>query len=142
LILLDTNVISAFMKPEQDAAVASWLNTQPRKTLWMTAITVFEIRTGLEILALSRRRQALEDAFTRALEEAFAGRVVPFDELAAQAAGRMSAARRKIGRPVEIRDVQIAGIAISRKAAIATRNIRHFDGLGIALINPWAEQDN
>jgi hypothetical protein len=71
VILLDTNVISAFMKPEPDAAVASWLNTQRRESLWMTAITVFEIRTGLEILALSRRRQALEDAFTRALEQPF-----------------------------------------------------------------------
>lgn len=126
------------MKPEADAQVASWLNTQPRESLWTTTITVFEIRLGLEILALGRRRQSLEDAFTRALEEAFAGRVLPFDESAAQEAGRIGAARRKAGRAVEVRDLQIAGIAADRKASIATRNIRHFEGLGLDLINPWS----
>jgi predicted nucleic acid-binding protein len=138
VILLDTNVLSAFMKPEPDAAVVAWLDTQPRKSLWTTAITVFEIRTGLELLPLGRRRQSLEDAFTRALQQAFDGRVVPFDETAAQAAGRITAERRKIGRSLEIRDVQIAGIAVARKAAVATRNIRHFEGLGLELINPWS----
>jgi len=137
LIVLDTNVISVFMKPEVDAQVASWLDRQPRQSLWTTAVTVFEIRMGLEILALSRRRQLLEDAFTRALEEAFVGRVLPFDESAAQAAGRICAARRKVGRTVEVRDLQIAGIAIARNAKLATRNIRHFEGLGLELIDPW-----
>jgi predicted nucleic acid-binding protein len=137
VILLDTNVLSAFMKPEADAVAKSWLNAQPRESLWTTAITVFEIRTGLETLALSRRRQSLEDAFTQALEQAFFGRVVPFDESAAQAAGRIAAARRKVGRPVEVRDVQIAGIAMARNAKLATRNIRHFEGLGLELIDPW-----
>jgi predicted nucleic acid-binding protein len=138
VIVLDTNVISVFMKPEADARVASWLDTQPRESLWTTTITVFEIRMGLEILALGRRRQSLEDAFTRALEEAFVGRVLPFDESAAQAAGRIGAARRKVGRTVEVRDLQIAGIAAARNASIATRNIRHFEGLGLELINPWS----
>jgi predicted nucleic acid-binding protein len=138
VILLDTNVISAFMKPERDAAVVTWLDTQPRNSLWTTAITVFEIRNGLELLVPSRRRQALEDAFSRALQKAFAGRVIAFDESAAQAAGRIAAARRRVGRSVEVRDVQIAGIALARNAAIATRNIRHFEGLGIPLIDPWS----
>jgi len=137
VILLDTNVLSVFMKPETDAVAKSWLNAQPRESLWTTAITVFEIRSGLEILALSRRRQSLEDAFELALSVAFAGRVVPFDETAAQAAGRIAAARRKIGRPVEVRDLQIAGIAIAYRAKLATRNIRHFEGLGVELIDPW-----
>lgn len=138
MILLDTNVISAFMKPESDAVAASWLDTQPPESIWTTAITVFEIRAGLEILAPGRRRQSLEDAFVRALKEAFDGRVVPFDESAAQAASRIAALRRKIGRSLEVRDVQIAGIASARKAKIATRNIRHFEGLGLELINPWS----
>jgi toxin FitB len=80
----------------------------------------------------------LEEALTKALEEDFDGRVIPFDELAAQAAGRIGAARRLLGRTIEIRDVQIAGIAAVRKATIATRNIRHFEDLGVALINPWS----
>jgi len=137
VILLDTNVISAFMTPELDVVATAWLDAQPRESLWMTAITVLEIRTGLELLAISRRRQSLEDAFTVALKGPFAGRVVPFDESAAQAAGRIAAARRKVGRPIEIRDLQIAGIAIARKASVATRNIRHFEGLGLELIDPW-----
>jgi predicted nucleic acid-binding protein len=137
VIVLDTNVISVFMKPEADAQAASWLDTQPRESLWTTAVTVFEIRQGLEILALSRRRQSLEDAFTRALEEAFVGRILPFDEAAAQAAGRLGAERRRIGRSVEVRDLQIAGIAVARKAKLATRNTRHFEGLGVELIDPW-----
>jgi predicted nucleic acid-binding protein len=139
VILLDTNVLSAFMTPELDIVAKSWLDAQPRESLWITAITVLEIRTGLELLAVGRRRQSLEDSFNLALNVAFAGRVVPFDESAAQAAGRIAAARRKVGRPIEIRDLQIAGIAIARKASVATRNIRHFEDLGIGLINPWSE---
>lgn len=80
----------------------------------------------------------MEAAFDKVLSEDLDHRVVPFDESAAQAAGRIAATRRKIGRSLEIRDVQIAGIAMARKAAIATRNIRHFEGLGLELINPWS----
>jgi predicted nucleic acid-binding protein len=138
VILLDTNVLSALMTPQQDAVVAVWLDTQPKESLWTTAVTIFEIRIGIDLLALGRRRQLLENAFATALEEAFNGRIVPFDESAAQAAGHISAARRKMGRSLEIRDVQIAGIAIARKATIATRNIRHFEDLGIPLIDPWS----
>jgi predicted nucleic acid-binding protein len=138
VILLDTNVISALMTPEQDSVVAKWLDRQPKESLWTTAVTVFETRIGIDLLAVSRRRRLLEDAFALALEQAFAGRVLPFDESAAQAAGRIAAARRKMGRSMEIRDVQIAGIALAREASIATRNIRHFEGLGIPLIDPWS----
>jgi toxin FitB len=142
MILLDTNVISAFIRPEPDRAVMAWLDTQPAESMWTTAISVYELRFGIELLAAGRRRRDLEEALSQALEEDFDGRVVPFDEPAAQSAGRIGATRRLIGRTVEIRDLQIAGIALARKATIATRNVRHFDGLGVALINPWAEQDN
>lgn len=138
MILLDTNVISAFMKLDPDQSVETWLDRQPLESLWTTAITVFEIRVGLELLASGRRRQVLEEAFSKSLDLDLEGRIISFDESAAQAAGRIAAARRKIGRSVEVRDVQIAGIAVARKAKIATRNIRHFEGLGIDLINPWS----
>jgi predicted nucleic acid-binding protein len=82
-------------------------------------------------------RRHLEDAFAQALAEDFEGRVLPFDQPAAQAAGRIAAERRRAGRPVEIRDVQVAGIAVARKAALATRNRRRFEGLGLALVDPW-----
>lgn len=138
MILLDTNVLSALMQRDVDPAVMAWLDSQPSESIWTTSVTVFEIRFGLEILASGRRRRLLEDAFEKTLEEDFEGRIVPFDEAAAQAAGRIAAARRRIGRTIEIRDVQIAGIASARKAAIATRNLRHFEGLGPELIDPWS----
>lgn len=138
MILLDTNVISALMQREPDHAVVSWLDSQPPESIWTTAITVFEIRFGLEILASGKRRRVLEDAFSDMLADDFEGRVVPFDEAAAQWAGQFAAARRRTGRSIEIRDVQIAGIAAARKAAIATRNVRHFEGLGPRLLDPWS----
>ena len=138
MILLDTNVISALMRREADAGVVTWLDAQPPESIWTTAVTVFEIKFGLEIMVSGRRRRQLEDAFEAMLEEDFEGRVIPFDEVAARAAARLAAERRRGGRPVEIRDVQIAGIAVARKATIATRNLRHFEGLGPALIDPWS----
>jgi hypothetical protein len=106
--------------------------------VWTTAITVFEIRFGLEILATGRRRRQLEETFDTALEEDFEGRVLAFDRAAAQAAVTIAAGQRRIGRPVEIRDVQIAGIVAARKATIATRNTRHFAETGVTLVDPWA----
>ena len=138
MILLDTNVISALMQREVDANVVAWLDSQPLESIWTTSITIFEIRFGLELLASGRRRRLLEDAFQKTLEEDFEGRIVPFDDAAAHAAGQIAAERRRLGRTIEIRDVQIAGIAAARKAAIATRNIRHFEGLGPELIDPWS----
>lgn len=138
MILLDTNVLSALMQREVDPAVITWLDAQPPESIWTTSVTVFEVRFGLELLASGRRRRLLEEAFNRALEEDFEGRVVSFDEAAAQSAARIAAERRRMGQTVEIRDVQIAGIAAARKATIATRNTRHFEGLGPELIDPWS----
>ena len=138
MILLDTNVLSAMMRRETDPVVVAWLDAQPPESIWTTAITVFEIRFGIEILATGRKRKALEEAFASALDEDFDGRVLAFDQAAADAAAAIAARQREAGRPVEIRDVQIAGIAAARKATLATRNTRHFDGTGIALVDPWS----
>jgi len=138
VILLDTNVLSALMRHEPEQTVIRWLDALPPESVWTTSITVFEVRLGLEILARGRRRRRLEEAFSKALEEDFENRVVVFDRPAAEAAGRIAAERRRAGRPVEIRDVQIAGIATARKAKLATRNLRHFEGLGLDLIDPWS----
>jgi toxin FitB len=137
VIVLDTNVVSALMRDEPDPVVAAWLDGLPPESVWTTSITVFEVRLGLEILAAGKRRRQLEEAFAMALEEDFEGRVLPFDQSAAQAAGRIAAERRRVGRTIEIRDVQIAGIVSVRKATLATRNTRHFEGCGVVLDNPW-----
>jgi predicted nucleic acid-binding protein len=140
VILLDTNVLSALMRRQADPAVIAWLDGQPPESIWTTTITVFEISFGLEILARGRKRKALEVAFASALDEDFDGRVLPFDRAAAVAAAAIAARQREAGRPVEIRDVQIAGIATARKATLATRNTRHFQGTGIALVDPWSSK--
>jgi predicted nucleic acid-binding protein len=137
MIVLDTNVASAAMRRETDTVLAVWLDNCPRESLWLTAITVFEIRVGIETLSNGRRRRQLEDDFARALREDYQDRVLPFDEPAATAAGLLTAQRRRAGRPVEIRDTLIAGIVISRRAELATGNVRHFQDLDVRVINPW-----
>ena len=138
MILLDTNVLSAVMRDPPDAIVVGWLDRQDPTRLWTTAITVFEIRFGLARMAAGRRRAALDAAFEGMLQEDLAGRIAVFDRAAADAAGRLAARREAAGKAVDIRDTQIAGIALARQAAIATRNLRHFDDLETGRIDPWA----
>lgn len=138
MILLDTNVLSALMRRDVDRRIVDWLDGQPPESVWTTAITVFEIRFGLEILDGGRRRRGLENRFAAALDEEIEGRILPFDRPAADAAAEIAARQREAGRPVEIRDLQIAGIAAARKATLATRNLRHFEGTGVGLIDPWS----
>ncbi len=140
MILLDTNVISALMRHEPDPVIVEWLDGLPAESVWTTSVTVFEVRFGLELLAPGRRRRALEAAFAQTLAEDFEDRVLSFDVPAAQFAGRIAAQQRRSGRTVEMRDVQIAGIAAARKATLATRNLRHFEGLGLKLVDPWGLQ--
>ena len=137
MILLDTNVLSALMRDTPDPTVVQWLDNQPAESIWTTSVTVFEIRTGIELLTPSRRHKRLDDMFTQLLTEDLAGRVQSFDLPAAHAAGTVAANQQRNGRSVEIRDVQIIGIAASRRATVATRNTRHFHGTGIDLVNPW-----
>ncbi len=139
MIVLDTNVISAVMRRQPDPVVIAWLDRQPPESVWTTAVTVFEIHFGLDLLAPGRRRRQLEEAFARALEEDFEARILPFERNAAREAALIAARRRQAGRPVEIRDAQIAGIVVARRATLATRNIGHFEDLGAALVDPWAE---
>lgn len=137
MIVLDTNVLSALMQHTPDPAVVEWLDNQPTESIWTTSLTVFEIRTGIELLTPSRRRKRLDEIFSQLLDEDLDGRVQSFDPTAALAAGTIAATQQRVGRAVEIRDVQIAGIAASRRATVATRNTRHFDGTGVELVNPW-----
>ena len=138
MILLDTNVLSALMRSEPEAIVVDWLDAQPSESIWTTSVTVFEIRTGLELLPPSRRRRHLEAAFEQVLNDDLDQRVLAFDVAAADAAGALVARRQRAGKAVEIRDAQIAGIALARKAPVATRNVRHFTDLGVRLIDPWS----
>lgn len=137
MIILDTNVLSALMRTEPEAAVVRWLDHQPAESIWITSITLFEARLGLAPLPKGRRRQSLESAFDRLLEEDLENRVLDFDRAAATEAAALAAARQRAGRTVDMRDTQIAGIALARRAALATRNVRHFRDLGVTVIDPW-----
>ncbi len=137
MIILDTNVVSALMRPSDNPAVLVWLDQQAVVSIWTTSITIFEIRLGLLLLPNGRRRAALEQAFADFVREDLQGRVLAFDAAAADAAASLAAAYRRRGRQVDIRDIQIAGVAIARKAAVATRNAKHFDDPSIPVVNPW-----
>ena len=119
MIILDTNVLSALMRASPDIAVIEWLDRQPAESVWITSITLFETLFDLALLPSGRRRQVLESAFVK---EDLENRVLDFDSAAATAAASLAAPRQTSGRPVDIRDTQIAGIAFSRRATLATRN--------------------
>jgi predicted nucleic acid-binding protein len=137
VIILDTNVLSALMRTAPDAVVVTWLDRQPADSIWLTSITVFEARFGLGLLAKGRRRTSLERSFDRVLDEDLSNRVLDFDQAAAAAAAQIAAERQRSGRVADLRDTLIAGIALARRATIATRNVRHFVGLDVPVVDPW-----
>lgn len=137
MIILDTSVLSALMRVAPEARIVRWLDHQPAESIWITAITVFEARLGLALLPKGRRRQLLELAFDRLLEEDLENRVLDFDSAAATEAAALAATRQRVGRTVDMRDTQIAGIALARRATLATRNVRHFQDLSVTVIDPW-----
>ena len=141
MIILDTNVLSALMRTAPEASVVAWLDRQPAESVWITSITLFEARLGLALLPTGRRRQTLEGAFARLLKEDLENRVLDFDSAAVTEAASLAAGRQKAGRPVDMRDTQIAGIALARHATLATRNVRHFRDLNVPVVNPWEVQD-
>lgn len=138
MIILDTDVLGALMRTAPEAPVVAWLDRQPADSVWITSITLFEVRFGLALLPSGRRRHTLEAAFARLLGEDLENRVLNFDSAAATEAASLAAARQKSGRSVDMRDTQIAGIVLARRATLATRNVRHFSDLKISIIDPWA----
>jgi toxin FitB len=137
VIILDTNVLSALMDPRADAHVVAWLDAQPWDSVWTTAVTVFEVRFGLEILPAGARRRRLAADFDRLLAQDLEQRVLDFDAAAAAESASLAAQRSARGRPVDFRDTQIAGIVRARRATLATRNVKHFEDAGIVIVDPW-----
>lgn len=137
MIILDTNVLSELMRSTPEPRVVAWLDGQPLESVWITSITVFESRMGLALLPAGRRRQALEAAFAKLLSEDLEQRILAFDETAAEQAAILAAKRQREGRSVDLRDTQIAGIALARHAALATRNTGHFADSNVPVVNPW-----
>jgi len=138
VIVLDTNVVSALMADSPDAAVVDWFDRQPAESIWTTAITVFEVRLGIAGLPAGKRRTALQSEFEKVLAEDIEHRVLDFDSAAAVEAAALAAERERRGRPIDVRDTFIAGIAVARRATLATRNVRHFSDLPVPVVSPWA----
>ncbi len=137
MIVLDTNVISALMRTEPEKPVVKWLDSQPAASVWITAITVMEIRFGLQTMPRGRRQEALIRAFELMLKSMIEGRIASFDAEAGLHAAELMAQRKRKGRPAEVRDTMIAGIVLANRATLATRNTQHFEDLPVTVINPW-----
>jgi len=139
VIVLDTNVLSALMRPTADLTAVRWLDAQPRLSVWTTSVTVFELRTGIAIMPEGRRRASLQASLDRVIERSIEERILPFDIPAAVESAKLVGRRRRMERPSELRDTMIAGIAIAHRATLATRNIRDFENLPVPVVNPWAD---
>ncbi len=137
MIVLDTNVLSELMKASPSTNVLDWTASQPALSLFTTTITQAEILYGVRLLPTGRRREALADAVAGMFDEDFSGRVLSFDGPAAHAYAVIATERKQAGRPIAQFDAQIAAIARTRGAAIATRNISDFEACGVDIVDPW-----
>ena len=138
MFAIDTNVASDLMRPEPTPAVAAWIAERDTQEMYLTAVSEAELRYGVAIMPVGRRRNALEAAMARWLDQGFRGRILPFDSAAARAYAVIAAGRRDMGQPIGVADCQIAAICRARSAALVTRNVRDFEGAGVDVINPWS----
>ena len=138
-ILLDTNVVSELMRECPKSSVARWASAHPVEGLYLSAVREAELRYGVAILPIGRRRENLFFKVEAMLKDGFEDRVLPFDSDAARRYGQIAAARRSVGRPVASADCQIAAIAAARRMKLATRNVRDFEDMGVEIVNPWVE---
>jgi len=137
MIVLDTNVISETMRRGPAIAVIEFLDGLNADDVFVTSLTVAEIRFGLGRLPVGNRRDALTSAADLAFNGRFEGRVLAFDTDAAEAYGHIASRRQTIGRPLPLVDAMIASICVVHSATLVTRNAKDFEGLGLSLINPW-----
>ena len=137
ILLLDTNVVSEIINLQPDAKVLHWVDRQFKADLFVSVVTIFEMRYGIEIKPPGRRKDILEKDFEGLIRQDFAGRVLELDVEAVRASAALQAQRKKAGKPIQIADCLIAGTAISRKASMVTRDVNDFGALPISVINPW-----
>ena len=137
MIIIDTNVVSELMRAKPDPAVLAWFAGHAADTLFLTAVSEAELRTGAAILPAGQRRDRLVGAIDAMIDQDFAGRILPFDSSAARCYAEIAAARRGASKPIMDADCQIAAVSRACGAAIATRNVKDFEGCSIEVINPW-----
>ena len=139
MIVLDTNVISEFVRESPQPEVVSWLDRHLAADVWTTAITAAELAAGISEMPIGRRRSQLRDVGHRQLTIGLAGMILPFDFGSADYYAAVVERRRRAGRPIDRRDAQIAAICLQHDAVLATRNVKDFIGTGVELANPWSD---
>ncbi len=135
--LLDTNVVSEWVKPRPDSNVARWLADAEEDRVWLSVITFAEIRLGVESMAPGPRRDALRSWLQNDLPARFEGRIIGVGLVVAEAWGTIMALAKKAGASLNAMDAFFAGTALARNLTLVTRNTKHFEKLGIAILNPW-----
>jgi toxin FitB len=137
VIVLDTNVVSELMKATPDERVIHWVGSQTARALYTTSLTQAEILHGIMLLPSGKRRTAITAAADAMFSDDFGGRILAFGSDAARPYASIATARRRAGHPISQFDAQIAAIALSTGATVATRNVDDFEGCGVKVVNPW-----
>ena len=137
MILLDTNVVSEPLRHTPDIRVIAWIDAQALETLFLSAITVAELRTGVALLPTGKRRSVLQENLEQRVLPLFAGRILPFDLGSTGAYADRIALARAAGYAIATADACIAAIAVANGLSVATRDTRPFEAAGVAVINPW-----
>lgn len=137
MILVDTNVISETLRQQPEPAVVRWMDAQSIETLYLSAVTVAELRYGIAVLPEGRRRQVLHSGLEQSVLPLFEGRILPFDGAAAESYAELMAAARRRGRGVSAADGYIAATAHAAGLMVATRDTSPFEAVGLAVVNPW-----
>jgi len=132
--LVDTNVLSELRRREPDANVLRWMSARPATTLYLSVLTVGELRKGIEMLAESERKRALLDWLDIELPAFFSGRILPIDEAVADRWGQLVA---EAARPLPAIDSLLAATALTHGLTLVTRNLRDFQPLNLPVLNPW-----
>ncbi|MGW4364782.1 PIN domain-containing protein [Nocardia takedensis] len=139
MIILDTNVISEPLRKAPDSRVVEWIDAQDVRTLYLSAVTVGELRFGAAVLPAGQRRDLLTRQLETRVLPLFDGRVLPYDSGAAAAYARLMAAARLAGAALGVADAMIGAIAAAADMAVATRDTGPFEAAGVSVIDPWAD---
>lgn len=137
MILLDTNVVSEPQRQSPNACVLDWLDAQALETLYLSAVTVAELRAGIALMPAGKRRDSLHENLEKRLLPLFANRILSFDMACTTAYAELLAKSRAAGLGVETADAFIAAIALANGFAVATRDTSPFKAAGLNVINPW-----
>lgn len=140
MIVLDTNVISEPLRQAPENRVTEWIDAQALETLYLSAITVAELRFGLASLPAGKRRDRLQASLEKQVLPLFVGRVLPFDMSASQAYSELMAKARAAGLAIGAADGYIAATAAANGMMVATRDVSPFKAAGLDVINPWLLQ--